>query len=213
MSTSLSCRLYHGPGARQAALTEASRLGRLLHEPFGDEGLKVEEAREFVLLMQCPPVGEDCGVVIAGPLDHAAPKSSDVLLKSVEEPPPYVHPLLWATDLGGVSATIRSRCLPVWCPVGPHQVGDDELEGTARELLNAVLAGRLDQVPVLVAKVKSTPKQRGRETELVAEVVEAMTVMLDNPKVLALWDRVRELATWRNPTQVEVMSAFLFEGE
>lgn len=212
MPKTLSCRLFHGPGARQTAINEATRLGRLLHEPFGDEGLKVDDAREFVLLMQCPPVGEDSGVVIAGPLDHAAPKSTDVLLKSIEEPPPYVHPLLWATDLGGVAPTIQSRCLPIWCPVGPNLPGDDELEGTARELLNAVLAGRLDLVPVLVAKVKSTGKLRSREPELVAEVVEAMTVMMDNPKVLALWERIRELAAWRNPTQIEVVSAFLFEG-
>lgn len=205
-----SCRLFHGPGARLAALNEATRLGRLLHEPFGDEGLKVDDAREFVSLLQCAPVGEDLGVVIAGPLDHAAPKSSDVLLKTIEEPPPYVYPLLWATDLGGVSATVRSRCLAIWCPNADTSTPGDELvEGTARELLNAVLAGKYGLVPGLVAKVKSTTKLRGREAELVAEVVEAMTTMLEDPKVLTLWSRVRHLATWQNPTQLEVMAAFL----
>ena len=192
-------------------LEAAGRLGRLLHEPFGDEGLKVDDAREFVALMQCPPVGEDSGVVIAGPLDHAAPKSSDVLLKSIEEPLPFVHPLLWATDLGGVSATIQSRCLPTWCPASGQEPGDDEIEGLARELLNEVLAGHAWQVPLLVGKVKSTPKQRGREAELVAEVVEAMTVQMGDPRVRALWERVREWACWRNPTQIEVMAAFLPE--
>lgn len=207
-----SCRIYHGPGARQSALDEAARLGRLLHEPFGDEGLKVDEAREFVSLLQYPPVGEYSGVVIAGPLDHAAPRSSDVLLKSLEEPPPYVFPLVWATDLGGVIATIRSRCLPVWCPQRLSEPGDEEVEGAARELLQATLDDRLWLVPRIVAKVKSTPKQRGREPELVAEAVEAMTAMLDNPKVLALWERVRELAAWHNPTSIEVMSAFMPEA-
>ena len=206
-----SCRLFHGPGARSTALIEAAQLGRLLHEPFGDEGLKADEAREFVGLMQCPPVGEDEGVVIAGPMDHAAPKSSDVLLKSIEEPNQYVHPILWATDLGGVAPTIRSRCLSVWCPVREQDLGDELVEGTARELLNAVLTGNYGAVPALVAKVKATPKLRSREPELVAEVVEAMSVMMDNPKVFALWERVRELASWRNPTQIEVIAAFLAE--
>ena len=208
-----SCHLYHGPGARQAAIDEGNRIGRLVHEPFGDEGLKVDEAREFVSLMQCPPVGEDFGVVIAGPMDHAALKSSDVILKSIEEPPPYVHPVLWATDLGGVAATIRSRCLPIWCPAVGLEPGDDEVEEVARELLNEVLAEHYWQVPLLVAKVKGIPdKKRGREPELVAEVVEAMSVMLDNPKVRDLWEQVREVAAWRNPTQIEVIAAFLPRG-
>lgn len=205
-----SCRLFHGPGARLAALNEAARLGRLLHEPFGDEGLKVAEAREFVSLLQCAPVGETDGVVIAGPMDHAMPKSSDVFLKSIEEPPLFVHPLLWATDLGGVSVTVRSRCLAVWCPNADTSAPGDELvEGTARELLTAVLAGKYGLVPGLVGKVKSTPKLRGREPELVAEVVEAMTLMMEDPKVMTLWSRVRHLATWQNPTQLEVIAAFL----
>ena len=59
--------------------------------------------------------------------------------------------------------------------------------------------------------MKATPKLRSREPELVAEVVEAMSVMMDNPKVFALWERVRELASWRNPTQIEVIAAFLAE--
>ena len=192
-------------------LAEGARLGRLLHEPFGDTGLKVAEAREFVALLQCPPVGDDFGVVVAGPLDHAAPKSTDVLLKSIEEPPVYVSPLLWATDLGGVAATIRSRCLAVWCPNATLEPGDEEVEGAARELLSAVLADKLWLVPQIVAKVRSTPKQRGREPELVAEAVEAMTLMSENPKVQALWERVRRLAAWRDPTQIEVVAAFLPE--
>lgn len=205
----ISCRLYHGPGAKLAAIAEAGRLGVLLHEPFGDEGLKVDDAREFVSLMQCPPVGENAGVVIAGPMDHAPPKSSDVLLKSIETPPPFVYPLLWATDLGGVAPTIRSRCLPVWSPAVGGTSSDEEVEVVARELVSEVLAGHYWQVPVLVAKVKSTGKKRGREAELVAEALEALAQMPDNPKALALWARIRELAAWQNPTQVELMAAFL----
>jgi hypothetical protein len=190
----------------------AYRLGRLLHEPFGDAGLKVGEAREFVALLQCPPVGEDAGSVVAGPLDYAAPKSTDVLLKTIEEPFPHVFPVLWATDLGGVAATIRSRCLPVWCPAtGTASGGDEEVEVVARTLLAEVLSERYWQVPLLVAKVKANAKQRSREPELIAEVVEAMSVMLDDPRVLKLWSRVRELAAWSNPTQIEVIAALLPE--
>lgn len=203
-----SCLLFHGPGARQKALDHAHQYGRLLHEPFGDEGLAVGDAREFVALLQSPPVGDDLGAVVAGPLDHAAPKSTDVLLKTIEEPFPYVLPVLWALDLGGVAATIQSRCLPIWSPATGTEVVNEVVEDTARELVGAILAGQLWQVPGLVSKVKSTEKQRGREVELVGEVVEALFAQHHDPRVILLWDRVRELASWRNPTQVELLAAF-----
>lgn len=198
-----SALIFHGPGARQHALDEAGRQGRLLAEPFGDNGLKVGEARDAVALLQSVPIGVDVGIVVVGPLDRAAPKSADVLLKVVEEFHQYVRPILWANDLGGVRGTIRSRCLDVWCPATGYERRDEELEGIARELLNAVLAERYYEVPSLVTKMK------GKELELLAEVAEAMTVLLDDPKVFPLWERIRDTARWRNPTPMEVISTFL----
>lgn len=198
-----SCLLYHGPGAFQSALDESGRQGRLLHEPFGENGLKVAEAREFVSLMLSPPIGIDQGVLIAGPLDRAAPKSADVLLKAIEEFTDFVMPILWATDLGGVRSTIRSRCLPVWSPATGLEPGDDELESAAREVLQAVLHERFYQIPALVQKMK------GKEAELLAEACEAMSAMPDVPAVLTLWESVRAAAQWRNPTPLEVIAAFM----
>jgi hypothetical protein len=199
-----SCLLCHGPGARQFAVDEAGRRGRLLHAPFGDDGLKVDDAREMVSLLQSAPLGIDLGVVIAGPMDMTKGlKSADALLKSIEQPNKYVQAILWATDIGGVKGTIRSRCLPVWCPATGDEPVDDELEGTARELLNAALNDQGFMVPGLVKKMK------GKLPELLGEVADAMTVLLDNPKVFPLWERVRAVARWRNPTQMEVISAFL----
>jgi len=209
-----SCPLFHGPGARQAAVDEANRYGRLLHDPFGEEkvmGLTVDEAREFVSLLQTPPIGSANGVVIAGPMDKASPKSSDTLLKTIESFNPYVLPILWATDLGGVRGTIRSRCLDRWCPATGYEPVDEEVEETARELVNAHLNGNFWQVPGLVAKMAPQKKRKlpARYVELISEVADALVVLADNPKVFPLWDRVRDVARWRNPTQIEVVSAFL----
>ena len=199
-----SCVLYHGPGAAQTALDEAGRHGRLLHEPFGDEkGLKVDAARELVSLLLAPPIGVDSGVVVVGPMDKVAPRSADVLLKTVEEPPDYARLILWARDLGGVRKTIQSRCLPVWCPPTGFEETDEELEEVARELLQSVLSERVFEIPEHIKKMK------GREKELLAEVAEAMSAMPDVPMVLDLWERVREVARWRNPTYLEVVSVFL----
>lgn len=183
----------------------------LLHEPFGDKGLKVDEAREFVSLLQSAPLGSDLGVVVAGPMDKALPKSADALLKSIESFNKFVLPILWAADLGGVRNTIRSRCLPIWCPPTGYEPIDEEVEETARELLTAALNGDGASIPTLVARMKADSKKKkpGREHELLAEVADAMTARLDDPKVLPLWERVREVARWRNPTQIEIISAFL----
>lgn len=200
-----SALIFHGPGARQHVLDEAARVGRLLAPPFGEDGLKVDQAREAVALIQSVPLGLNLGVVVIGPLDLAAPKSADVLLKVVEEFHEFVRPMLWAHDLGGVRGTIQSRCLDVWCPATGLEIRDEELEEAARELLNANLNGQFYKVPAVVSKMK------GKELELLGEVAEAMTVMLDNPLVLPLWERVRATSMWRNPTPMEVISTFLPE--
>ena len=72
--------------------------------------------------------------------------------------------------------------------------------------MNAALAGRLYEVPGLVVRMK------GKESALLSEVAEAMTVLLDNPRTLLLWERVREAARWRNPTPMEILAAFLLEA-
>jgi hypothetical protein len=206
-----SCLLFHGPGARQHALDDANRRGRLIHEPFGDAGLKVDEAREFVALLQVAPSCRELGIVIAGPMDKARPKSADVLLKAIEQFSDMVLPILWATDIGGVRNTIRSRCLPFWAPATGFEPVDEEVEATARELLHAALGGRVAEIPTLVARVKANAKKKipGRERELLAEVSDAMSAMADDPRVRVLWERVRKVAHWQNPTQLEIIAAFL----
>ena len=209
-----SCILYHGPGAREFAINDAGQRGRLLHAPFGElgaTGLKVDEAREFASLLQSAPLGEELGIVVAGPMDIAKPQSADALLKSIEQFNQYVLPLLWAHDLGGVQGTIRSRCLPVWCPATGFEPVDEEVEEVARELLAAALAGRAFEVPGLVVKMAKTKTQPSRYIELLAEVADAMSAQTDNPKVLKLWERVRLVTRWRNPTQMEIVVAFLPE--
>jgi len=207
-----SCILYHGPGAREFALNEASRRGRLLHEPFGETGttgLKVDEAREFASLLLSAPLGEELGIVVAGPMDLAKPQSADALLKSIEQFNQYVLPILWAHDLGGVQGTIRSRCLDRWCPATGFEPVDEELEEVARQLLSAALGDRVFEIPALVAKMGKSKTKPSRYVELLAEVVDAMSAQTDDPKVLALWERVRPVTRWSNPTQMEVIAAFL----
>lgn len=177
----------------------------MLAPPFGESpnGLKVDEAREAVALLRSTPVGDLAGVVVVGPMDRAAPKSADTLLKIVEEPTAFAVPILWAHDLGGVQATIRSRCLDLWSPPTGREVPDTELESTARELIRAHMNGSFWEIPGLVKKMEK------RESELLGEVADALTANLVDPRHQQLWERVRLVAQWHNPQQVEVISAFL----
>lgn len=110
--------LYHGPKARPVALSRAP--GRAVHDPMGEDGLKVDEAREAASLLSTIPVGDMGGHLLLGPLDRAHERSSDALLKVLEDrKPEWTTPVLWAHSLEDVRETIRSRSVAVWCP------GDD----------------------------------------------------------------------------------------
>lgn len=103
--------------------------------PFGDKGLKVDDAREVVRLTQMPPVGTEKGAIMVGPLDDAQPEAADALLKTIEELNTNLFVLgLWARDLQDVLPTIQSRCQHEWSP-GTAAAADEELYGKARDLL------------------------------------------------------------------------------
>lgn len=200
-----SAILYYGPGARAAALEEVYRVGSLLAPPFGDDGLKVDEARAFVDSLQLPPF-EGIGVSVVGPMDRATPQASDALLKTVEEFGKYVLPILWAHDLEGVTPTLRSRCLDRWAWVDPDDIepdeDSDELEAAGRGLVKAALSGELWAIPGYVNDHK------GKEHELLNIAAEA--IYRDGSiEALRLWESVRACAEHRNPTPIEVIAAFL----
>lgn len=87
-----------------------------MQPPLGEEGLKVDGAREIVELMRMPPPGRK-GALVLGPMDLAQPAAADALLKTVEDLDHDRFVLnLWAFDLEEVMPTIQSRCMGVWCP-------------------------------------------------------------------------------------------------
>jgi len=184
----------------------------LLESPIGDDGLKVEGARHAVSLLNSIPIGSEKGVVIVGPMDLANYKASDVLLKCIEEfDDEHLQPILWAHDFGGVSETIRSRCLDFWAPLDDVDGEDDDfLVSAGWDLLNAVLNDDLWQIPGVLDRFKG---KKGWEHDLLAYLVEALSQDLltsDDPEPrLKLWRRLREAARHRNPTSIEIIAALL----
>jgi DNA polymerase III delta prime subunit len=149
----VSSILIHGPGAEQRALQEALSAGHLVGN-FGKDGLKVDDAREIVVLVNQPPFFPDgkSPVVIIGPLDKAQEKTQDVLLKTVEEPEGVLL-ILWAVDAGTVADTIQSRCLIYWAPETEQVVSP--LEETAQAFLRHLAAGEKAEAIQLLSGYKT----------------------------------------------------------
>jgi len=205
-----SCLLYHGPGARQTALNRAAEIGILLAPPFGDDGLKTDEAREAVVCLQSPPV-EGVGVVVIGPMDEALPKASDVLLKRIEEfDGSRVQPILWAYDLGGVSPTVRSRCLDEWVPSVGTSADNEEITSAGWSLVDAALNEDFFRLPELLRPLLTKEdKTKGKEILLLLAMSDAVSTDLASPERRALWERLRRATCRRNPTLMEVVAALV----
>jgi hypothetical protein len=197
-----SCLLFHGPDAESCALQKASQIGRLLAPPFGKDGLKVEDARQIVSLLNTTPVGDAVGVLVVGPMEMANTKSSDVLLKSLEEfQDQVVQPVLWANDLGGVSNTIRSRCIDVWSP-GSKELSEKEI-AQGKLIVDSCLDQKYYLLPSLLEKSDLS------ETQLIEAIVFSLSDKQENESVRLLWEKLRETSQWRNPTKIEILFALL----
>lgn len=205
-------RLFYGPGAQQAALDAASRIGRLIHAPMGYDPpdktrkgykyLNVEDARTAATLLQSTPVGVQVGVVILGPMDRAAPLSADVLLKSIEDHDgTRVVPILWAFDLDSVRPTIRSRLLAEFCP-GTEEDRVPVLDMTP--VVRDALSGRLGQAIVTLLPLS------GKEGDVLTGMAEAL-MQLGTPEALSLWLRLRPLTLMHAPLMREIVLALMEE--
>lgn len=198
-----SCLLFHGPGAEDRGYKAAQGFGRLL--PFTGAALKKDDARELVGLLSHRSVGGGRAAVLVGPVDEVAPATSDVLLKIIEDfDPEGIRPFLWAWDLGGVSHTLRSRCVLQFCP------GTDPRTEAFVTMAMAVVKAYLDADWVTL-----TEELKGQESfdlllRAIADLLAPkMAVVAPNPRHLHLWEALRGLFGTSNLTMARVVSAFL----
>lgn len=75
--------------------------------------IRIEEARDFVSKAQDRPSVGRWRVMLINDADRMPERTSNVLLKAIEEPPPHTIWLLTAPSPHDVLVTIRSRCRPV----------------------------------------------------------------------------------------------------
>lgn len=195
--------LYHGPSARSRAVQEANgEHYRLVAPPFGDDGLKVDDARTLVELLGAAPVGDKKGALVLGPLDRTTPEASDALLKTLEdfgEGPTRVF--AWAWDLSGVSPTVRSRTLAVWCP------GTDPLAHLKGEAQTLYTAWGQRRTNALVECLTDAKDDLAREDLLLAFLTPL--AQENTPRARETWARLRPLLTNRGVSRLAATSALL----
>ena len=81
----------------------------------GDRGssattLSIETARSISAQAPLRPMNGDWRFVIVDDAEMLLPDAQEALLKTIEEPPPFLILLLVASDLEAILPTIRSRC-------------------------------------------------------------------------------------------------------
>ncbi|MCW1250618.1 DNA polymerase III subunit delta' [Acaricomes phytoseiuli] len=100
--------------------------------------ISIDEARELVTKAQDRPVSARWRVIIVGDADRMTERTTNVLLKAIEEPPPRTLWILCAPSPADVLVTIRSRCCAVGLRVPPAEAVADLL--VQRDGIDPVLA-------------------------------------------------------------------------
>ncbi|MGL4567299.1 MAG: hypothetical protein ACRCU6_02075, partial [Fusobacteriaceae bacterium] len=145
------------------------------------------------------------GIIIIGPMDDANPKASDTLLKIIEDEPSSCRLNLWAHDIGEVSKTIKSRCIPVWCQFSfTGNDGEDLSESVSRSYIQALLAGRYYELHDILSQYKE------KDMSLLSHsIADALWADAANPKALRIWNRIRPLMGKSHTSKLELISVCL----
>lgn len=144
--------------------------------------ISIETIRELRSNLSLRPLESQWRVAILEDVDLFSMPAYDALLKTLEEPPPFVVLLLVATEVDAVPETIRSRCRPIVLePLSRADVASALLErGVEADLaimISGITRGRIGKAFELSAD--KTALAARRETidegiEMVADPLEAI---------------------------------------
>jgi DNA polymerase-3 subunit delta' len=115
--------------------------------------ITIDEVRDLILTASRSPSGGRWRVIIIEDADRMAERTTNVLLKTIEEPPPQTVWVLCAPSVQDVLPTIRSRCRGVVLRVPPPQaVADLLVRRDGADPAVALSAARAAQSHVGLAK-------------------------------------------------------------
>lgn len=153
-----SCRLVAADAHPDVHIVESEQVGA---------NLKIERIRELQHLLGLTPVEGGKRIAILRRFEEATPAAANALLKTLEEPPPYVVLIVLAQDAELLPPTIVSRCQHLILRTLPVAVVRAALEkewgATSEEanLLAHLSGGRIGYAVKLLADRKAL-QQRTR---------------------------------------------------
>jgi len=89
--------------------------------------IQIDEVRELIMTASRTPTSGRYRVIVVEDADRMAERTTNVLLKAIEEPPPHTVWVLCAPSAQDVLPTIRSRCRGVVLRVPPPEAVADLL--------------------------------------------------------------------------------------
>jgi len=162
--------------------------------------ISIEEVRELVALSQRAPSGGRWRVIIVEDADRMAERTSNVLLKAIEEPPPRTVWVLCAPSAQDVAVTIRSRCRIVPLRVPSTAVVAQlltERDGVAPELAYEAAAAAQSHIGVArrLARDAGARQRREQVLALATEVRGVGDAVLAAADLVAVAEEDAESAT------------------
>lgn len=136
--------------------------------------IAIQEVRELISVAQSAPSGGRWRVIIVEDADRMTERTSNVLLKSIEEPPPRTVWLLCTPSPQDVPVTIRSRCriVPLTTP-DPDAVARLLVERDGIDPGLALECARAAQSHIGVARrLARDPQARARRDQVLALATE-----------------------------------------
>ena len=132
--------------------------------------ITIDEVRDLIMTASRSPSGGRWRVIIIEDADRMAERTTNVLLKTIEEPPPHTVWVLCAPSVQDVLPTIRSRCRGVVLRVPPPQaVADLLVRRDGADPAVALSAARAAQSHVGLAKrLARDPAARERRTTVLS---------------------------------------------
>lgn len=181
--------------------------------------IKMEEIASLVTLAQQAPAGGKWRVILLEDADRMVERTSNLLLKAIEEPPPRTVWLLCTTQPGDVLPTIRSRCRHVALVTPPvSQVAELLVEKEGADPVTARRAAALSQCHIGVAKslVRDETELARRHDILLSAVTTssvAQAVLLAQKLVEAAKTDASERAAKKDQAELDELHRSLGYGQ
>jgi DNA polymerase-3 subunit delta' len=132
--------------------------------------ISIDEVRGLIASAARTPSSGRYRIIVVEDADRMVEKTTNVLLKSIEEPPAHTVWILCAPTAGDVLPTIRSRCRPVVLRVpAPQAVADLIVRRDGVDAAVALAAAQAAQSHVgLARRLARDPDARRRRADILA---------------------------------------------